>query len=1678
MTLELDLDTRVASEGGQPSARDLETLAERYDRGQFLDAWSTVRHLAPLREWRGPDAMIWAGRLGSHLGAGRVADALLLAAARWYPDEPRARYYGIRALLSRRGPLEAWRALRRMGEPIGEPKDVAESLGLRAHVLALMQDFREADRAWQMAWEMAPGHEWLLMERASILEEQDRFDESTAVVESVLERRPWYHPAVLALAHGRISAGRTEEAIELLTEAVVRLQSPYVASMLAGALAEKGDAMGALAAWERYGALAPLMDKGWRTSMLAGLAHAYYLAGDLRMARRFAEESDEPFLVRVAARMAVATPEMKRVVLDVPVVRQHKVTCVPATLEMLGSYWQRRVDQRVIADEITYSGTPTHLERGWAEANGWIVREFSLDWDAAVALLDRGIPFTLTTRLPLSAHEQAVAGYDAARKTLLIRDPGSPFLVEWDLEGLLEIQRAYGPRAMAMVPRERGDLLDGLTLKDADIRDALYALFQCLERHDRAAAHECLTRILEADALGTIALEARRVLAAYDGNVIELLAVTDAQIAKFPDDSTLVLQKLDCLEELDRRREYNELLSRQVEEESHPVFLRLWARECSTDGERFGEARRALRRYLTMNPVDPEALELQGNLFWGDREFEEAHAYYHLAACLGDTNERLYAVAFRAAAVIETEDRTLEILRDRFERNGARSSAPARTLFWALLQRADTEGAFDVLERALEVRPHDGDLKLFAADAHARAGRYDRAAELVAAAEGTTRATDQLVTRARIAGYRGNLAEAAKLWRAVLVRNPLDLAALDAMRSTLAALEGRTRATALLRAAVQRFPFHLGLRRMLIEELRDGDPAVHEEAIREAIDVEARDAWSRRELALLLGSSGRLDEARAQLAVAERIEPGDALHRTIRGRFLAMEGKHEDARRDYLEAVALDPDDGSAIVGAADTCQTAAERREVVHRVHAELMRQAVGGEGLAAFVQIAEAALEPEELVECFSALVRRHDHRWQAWCGLMRAEVRAQRMDEARATAGEAARRFPATVDVLVEAALVHRQASGRDDAPCEDELALLRAAVEVDPTSGRAASALASALRRGGEPESAVSLLEEATLRAPLDGGLFWMLAEELMRSKRLDEALVTYERAARLEPDNDHVWRQFDSAAKEAAQNEVPLRVARDLARERPHDLHVWMAVATLAEDADVRLEAIDKVLTIAPRHEPAHDLRAVALVEAGRFEDARSALESAPGLDESVTLRGRRAWVDAMTGDLPRAIRAMKLVVRDEPRYSWGWALLAAWGADTGRAALQRLAARELIRIDEEDGNGWSHRGDASRALGDLDDAIAAYQRALEIDEEDAWATLGLCGAFLDAGRFGEAESLIPRIKDETDALARRFEIALAKEDSRGLISAYRESVTTEAIDPGLADFMARRLTELEMGEAMLVALDPLASKTVLTVRGAWHWAHFSTKAGRREKVFDAIPAFASRSAAHGAVVLRAWGDEIIDGGRFSDFDKMVKKHADLAKTDLESWGCVGYGFARFARWRDCIEWMTDVPAGFEPKPWMLYNLALSYRSLAMRADAAGVSRRALALDEDHTTSLHRVWAAYDAAVEGDIDSAFELSLVEGDDDELPTLERIARIATDAVLAAETEPEQWLAAAKGELKRLKELLGTLDKARQTQTLGVAMGRAVVDALIERHGEGRDHRFWRLGWSSFLWDVLPT
>lgn len=1271
-----------------PTPLELSRVFELYNQGLYLQAYKLAQTYSPIQTWSGTAARLIAGRLVMQLGAPRLGYALHLRAWRVDPTDPEALYYYTRVILARRGVLAAWEILRQHQDlPDATPQQQADWLTLRAHVLGRLRDFDSAESCLSWAEKLAPDHPWLWIERSTLYEFQDRYPEALAAAQHSLSLHPWYRPGVESTAHVLELLDRDAEALELLQQASQVLESGSVVAQLARLQTELGHHAEARQSYERIAELSPLLDQGGILWLAARRSDTAYYCGDFAASAEWAKQAGGPFYRQLAERLenlngkvlgvgiqkntdssqvttkditppaSPSPPSPHRILLPVGFVRQHHMTCGPATLSTISRFWSMPVDLQRIADEICYNGTSAYSERHWAEQNGWRVREFTLSWDSAVALIDRGIPFTLATVEPTSAHLQAVIGYDSCRETLIIRDPYVRHSLEFWAQTMQLRYRATGPHCMTLVPQAQASLFDDLDLPDAALYDQVYQLEQALQVYDREAAARVYEEMATVAPGHRLTLQARRNLAIYDADPSSLLSCIEQLLELFPNDGKLLLGKLSGLYTLARREDRVTLLESICQNRySDPVFWQQYAQLLADDAREHPKAIELLRRAIQVFPSDAPNYYILANILWEQRQFQIAFELYRFATCLDDKNQKFAQAYFTAARYFRRKkeegiEEALEFLQRRFERFGKQSSQPAQTLFWAYNQLSRLSEALAVLDAAQKLRPEDGELLLFSADSHAYYGKYDRAEALLHQAKGKVGEISWLRTAANLAQSRGELTTALKLWQQVLDVQPLAMDTNRAVARLLAETQSRTAALEFLQQAASRFPHHYGLHQLWCHWLHDDDPATAEAVLRRLIEIDPVDAWAHRELAWQLYRQRRLEEAFAEADIAYRLDPCDPSYFCVKGSLCTVAGQLREAKAAYQEAIRLSVDTDFAISELIALCTLPAEKREALDFIYEELVRQVTFGDGLLAFRQQAQNILEAEELLARLrSALTARPDL-WHAWSAVIRQLAQMNQLEEALDLAKQGTERFPLLPRMWLELAKVYQSRKER-----EAEIAALEQTLQLNPNWAVAMRQLAEVYEQAGELEKARSVLEEAVLRTPLDAYNHGCLADILWRLGEKEAAFAQLEKAVQLEPSYSWGWDALRDWAKELQRSEVAVQRVRELTVSRGGEARSWLLLAqTLSEPEDLpeRLAALDQAISLNPHCIDAYDLKAKLLGQAGRFDEALAACRPEVWEELPTSLRSRAAWVESRRGNLDVSIGMMQVVVEIEPNFYGG-----------------------------------------------------------------------------------------------------------------------------------------------------------------------------------------------------------------------------------------------------------------------------------------------------------------------------------------------------------------------------------------------------------------------------------------
>ena len=1585
------------------SAETAAQIQRLYDQGAIMEAWRLAEAHGPLASWRGVRSRVWAGRLAANLGSLRLSKALHRRNFRLHPRQNGPRAYYTQAVLDSQGPLAARRLLNDCSSA-GEAEDTDSRvylLTLRAIVAATFRDFDTARHWLDNARQVSSADLWLSVCEAGLLEKQDRYLEALAAARRPLDANPNYRPALQQTAHLLQVLDRDGEALELLREADRRLQCGPITAQLAVLEIELEHYAEALAAFDRYLSLSPLADRKNIEWVNHNRLTAACRTGQWERARELCQKlldarrgRPNKYLEDLLARLERRPPPNRRLRLPLNFVRQHHLTCAPATLACLSQFWGRPAAHLELAEAICYDGTPSHSERRWAETQGWVTREFTVTWETSAQLLDRGLPFTLTTSETTSGHLQAVAGYDELRQSLFLRDPFFYYFSEGLCPQFLERYAVYGPRGMVMVPPAEAGRLAEVDLPDAAFYDQLHQVYCLLDTHARAEAEALAERMLAEAPDHRLSRLAAWALASYDTNVPQVLRHVESLLGKFPQAGHLLLVKWSCLAMTAGREERLAFLEAvAAQPASDPVFLIKLAEELQPDAREQQRRAALIRRALRCRPADPEFLKAQADLLWDQREFEEAAEFYRLAACGADHNENFARAYFTALRPLRQTARGLDFLRQRFERLGRKSANPVMTLFEALAGLDRGAEGFAALEAASQKRPEDGALWLYYADALARFGQFAQAGEILRRAEGKARRADFLRTAARLAAYGADRRRALTLWQEVLGLEPLALDANREITSLLAEINGPAAARAFLDEVCARFPHNCGLLRWRIEFLR-GEPAtVVEPLLRQLLAVNAVDGWARRELALVLGQTGRFAEALAEAEQAVALEPQVSQSYSVRGEVLLLGGRRSAARDDLRQALRLSVDNGYALQKMAELSLTEDERRDTLNFIQAELKRQVIFGDALFNFLAVARGLLPPAAVLGQFQEALDARPDLWSAWAVMIMQLTDMNRLSEALSHALLACQRFPLVPRLWVEKARLHNMRNELSPA-----IAALQQALGLNPAYGFAARLLAEMHQKGGDLPAARRALEQCIVHAPMDPFNHVGLGEILWKLGEREAAVHSVTRGLRLEPGVDRGWDLLAEWAQPMNQPELAVGLARDLAERRPGEPRSWMVLADcLAARRDAEaLAAAERAIELNSWNEAAYDLKARLLAADNRFEEALACCHPAGLEPQPVSLQLREAWIEAQRGRLPSAVARLKAALAQQPGHYGGWQLLAEWLGELGEFQPAAEAADQMSRLAPQSPIPLGFAGDLLSRQGNETAAQERFRRAFDLDPAYAYAGLRLFDLLL-------AKSHSPAVRAEAEEILRRLNEHCPDErvTARNIQWAARLNQADRALELFL-EFGGQ--CAAQQGDSLLFALDAvltvvdsrrLEREILALLRGpAVHpWLGAAYVRVRFQNQRFAPPAIladfdfsAPSSPARPEGLAVHLLSEYLDGlaGAFDQararrditrewslrwhLARLLKRHRAPLRASDWLWGKVGYALTTFHNYRAARHWLADWAERGQAEPWMLYNYALACVIRRQTDPVLPVLRRALNLRQHET--LFGSLAVLAAAEEG------------------------------------------------------------------------------------------------------------
>lgn len=1582
-----------ATEGTEEYSNTLRSVLGLYEQGRYTDALAAGACLGDIRHWPGTEGRILAGRLAGNLGAPRLGRALHWLAGRQFPQDAQALYYGAMAYWNRFGTIPAWLKYRMvdLSDDV-DPSLRADWSAMKALMVAMLRDFSRAEQLMIVALDLDPHSAWLHVELSEVLDRQDLHEESLRAAQDALALRPFFRPAVQSAAHRLVQLRRDDEAMQLLMDATERLQSGEVWCQLAALQMELKDyesARHSLNEAEKYWPLARADSQ--HLQWLAGerCDVAYYL-GRYDEAIALAEGIKRPFYERLRERLKRAIPQAltahrpPRIQLSVPFVRQFHDTCAPATLTSIAQYWQKAIKHEEIVERICYEGTRAYDERRWAEENGFIAREFRVTETCVEGLIRAGIPMTLNTVDPGSAHLQGIVGFDIYRGTFLVQDPGERHVGEAATDKFLEHYASTGPRGMILLPSHEMARLAGIELPDAELYDLQYLADVALARFERQAAQDAIDQLVQLAPNHRLTLQCQLSLARYDANPTEQAKLVDRLLEQFPTDANLLMMKCGLLCEFGQRTERIALLTAACKgEKTHPIFWSRLAAELLDDARDHEEARRQLRRALRYHQGDGRALSLLADYYWIHRQRTEALELYRLAASLSEKDETQARRYFEAARYLHETEAVLDWLRDRYDRFSSRSSSSGRTLASVLENLDRTVDAQKIIKETIAKHSDDGELLCVAAMLFGRYNQPETAGEYLRMAEGKCSQAAFVRTSAQLALYQRRLAEARELFLRVIELNPLDMDARERLIGLDLDLDGVEVCEHRLRRAVADFPHSYSLRVMLIQWLRSYKLKDADEELNRFLEFHPQDAWARREATIAALIAHDLKRAAAEVAIALELEPNSEVSHFLQGRVYLQLGAIADARAAFRRAIEHNVDHDSAISSLLETCDRPSERAEQLAFVYGQLRKQTTYGDGVCSYRDAAAGHIAPETLL---SQLEEARSHRpdlWQTWSMVVQQHSAMNQRKKAIEVARESAERFPLLPRVWLDLALAFRNDNDHDA-----ELKALESARAINPHWPDVARELSELYMNRQQYDDAERVIRQVLSADPRDATSLAALGDCLYRAGKKEAALEPLVSACSSAPGYDWAWSRLTEWSHEIDEGRSAQAAAQKAITDRPHDARCYGRMAEALrkiEDVPRALEYIETGLELDRRFIDLHVHKAYCLGRLHRWDEALDACNP-PILqgDIPVALRMRRAYVLYRKGQLPAAIDEMQGALQRDPDHYGAWNQLADWAEESGRRDVYKQAAENMVRLDPHQPAPRGYLADAllSEESGRVEgkkhlrialefspDYSYGAMRLFDLHVEDA--ELDQAGQVLDLG----GQHLPPGFEQSLKTQLLAAQDAIRTPVGNACIPYLLEWTSQPQVErPPLMRAMDR-MDDRIARQAIEQLREQIIKNPQLEAAGT----ALGRLLGRLSSTPDCLQTL--RLLPDG----EAWQCAVrtllrsMAGFRKENalLQAIVAKHKKRLTNKTETWAAVASTLLDFGQNVQVVRWTQDCLNRSDATPLQLVSAVASRWENFQIASARPIIEQGLKKQEDDGTPLLHVWAGLDALLSGNDSAALE-----------------------------------------------------------------------------------------------------
>ena len=490
---------------------------------------------------------------------------------------------------------------------------------------------------------------------------------------------------------------------------------------------------------------------------------------------------------------------------------------------------------------------------------------------------------------------------------------------------------------------------------------------------------------------------------------------------------------------------------------------------------------------------------------------------------------------------------------------------------------------------------------------------------------------DQALLKAKSHAKKGEIAEAQKLYQAVLEAFPKNkraqqgLAALNTPKQS-AATQGPPQET--INQLINLY--NQGLMSAVVEQaqaLKEQYPEAFiiwnilgaankglgrvqaaSEAFRKVTELNPTYADGFSNLGTCLQEQGKLDEAIGSYKKALLLKPDYVEAHYNMGIALQDQGKREEAIEAYNKALSLKPNYAEVYNNMGNVLKEQGKLAEATEAYNKALSLKPGYAEAYTNMGVTLKKQGKLEEAIGAYNkALLLKPDYA-EAYTNMGVALQEQGKLEEAIEAYNKTLLLKPDYAEAYYNLGV-----TVQDQGKLEEAIASYEKALKLKPDYAEAYTNMGVALQEQGKPEEAIEAYKKALAIKPDNAEAYTNMGVALQKQGKLEEAIASFEKALTLKPDYAEAYYNLGVALQDQGKLEEAIASYEKALTLKPDYAEAYTNMGVALQEQGKLEEAIasfEKALTLKPDYAEAYTNMGVALQEQGKLEEAIASFEKA------------------------------------------------------------------------------------------------------------------------------------------------------------------------------------------------------------------------------------------------------------------------------------------------------------------------------------------------------------------------------------------------------------------------------------------------------------------------------------